>query len=476
MSTRRPTTVARRGFLQTAALAVAGPVPYIWTGRRAQARSAGDTLGLGFIGVGGHGRRIASNAARHGRRVACADVDLNHARRFAGDASDVHVYQDYRRLLDRKDIDAVTVGTPDHWHVKIAVDALRAGKHVYCEKPLTLTIDEGKILCKVVRSAGKVLQVGTQQRSDRARFLSAVAIARSGRLGSPLVATCGIDGGPAGGPFPTGDPPAHLDWDFWLGQCPAVPYTRQRCHGSFRHWLEYSGGTVTDWGAHHVDIAQWGLGHELSGPVEIEGEGRFPGLPDDFDPVAFFAGRQTIPNGYNAATTFRATLTFADGSQIVLVNRHDHGVDQGIMFEGERGRIFVNRARLVGRPIEELTAADHDWLAEETARLYKGMPFSVDQARADGPDERRPTPYRYVDRSVIDGSHMANFFDAIHQNGEPVNDAFTGHRSASSCHLANIAMLLRRKLRWDPVNEVFLGDDVANALRSRPQRAAYAIQ
>ncbi|HPZ83874.1 MAG TPA: Gfo/Idh/MocA family oxidoreductase, partial [Thermogutta sp.] len=202
----------RRDFLATGVA-----VPMLFLGRYTYGQSANEAIGIGAIGVGGRGSGIGNEAARFGVMLACADVDRSHASRFASRyEGKCEIYEDYRKILDRKDIDVVTIGTPDHWHTKIAVEALRAGKDVYCEKPLTLTIDEGKILRRVVAETKRVFQVGTQQRSDR-RFLQAVALARSGRLGKKLVATCSIGAGPQGGPFPTSEPPAELNWDFWLG-------------------------------------------------------------------------------------------------------------------------------------------------------------------------------------------------------------------------------------------------------------------
>jgi predicted dehydrogenase len=435
----------RRDFLKTtAAVSSAIAAPYVWNRQTSFGQSANDRLGLASIGVGGRGSGIGHDAGRRGDMRACADVDLSHAERFASKyGGKCEIYTDYRKVLERKDVDAVTIGTPDHWHVKIAIEAMRAGKDVYCEKPLTLTIDEGKQICRVVRETGRVFQVGTQQRSD-SRFLQAIAIARSGMLGKTLKATCSIGGAPSGGPFATADPPAGLNWDAWLGQCPVVPYTPQRCHGSFRWWLEYSGGKLTDWGAHHVDIAQWGLGKEATGPVEIEGQGEFPNIPNDFDPVAFFAGEEKIPNGYNTATRFAIDLRFADDSQIHV----QHGPDNGIWFEGERGRIFVNRGKITGKPVEELTESDKQRLNEDIHQLYKGK-------------DRR--------------GHMQNFFDCIGDRGEPVSDVYSHHRELTSCHLCNIAMLLKRKLRWDPEKEDFVGDEQATALVARPQREPYGI-
>ncbi|MBM4090636.1 MAG: Gfo/Idh/MocA family oxidoreductase [Planctomycetes bacterium] len=432
----------RRGFLQATAAAVVAP--YIWTGRQSPAQeSANDKLGIGAIGTGGRGSGIGREACGRGNPIAVADVDSKHAERFASAFKGMKVYQDYQELLKHDDIDVVTIGTPDHWHAKIAIEALRAGKHVYCEKPLTLTIDEGKKICQAVRETGKVFQVGTQQRSDN-RFRLAVAIARSGALGKPLKATCSIGAGPGGGPWEPTVPPENLNWDFWLGQCPDVPYTPQRCHGNFRWWLEYSGGKLTDWGAHHVDIAHWGLGKEHTGPSVIEGQGTFPNLPEDFDLVAFFAGKQTIPNGYNTAQQFHIDLTFDDGDQIHV----QHGPDNGILFEGPNGRIFVNRQRITGTPVESLAGEEKHRMEQAALDLLKGK-------RARG--------------------HMQNFFDCIREGGEPVSDVFSHHRELSSCHLCTIAMLLKRKLRWDPVKEQFVDDDQANALLSRPQREAYAI-
>ncbi len=438
----------RRQFLaRSAGLVAAGAVPYHLTSARAAEPSKNDRPLAASIGVGGQGTGIGRRAAAFADVVACCDVDRTHAERFAGHFDGKpQIYRDYRKLLERDDVEVVTIGTPDHWHTAVAVAALQAGKDVYCEKPLTLTIDEGKLICRVVKETGRVFQVGTQQRSqNNAMFLKAVALAQSGRLGGKLTATCSIGGAPTGGPFPTAEPPAHLDWDFWLGQAPKVDYTPERCHRTFRWWLEYSGGKMTDWGAHHIDVAQWGLGYDHSGPIEVEGEGTFPNIPDDFDPVAFFDGRVTLPNGYNTATRFKIRHTYDDGSTMIV----QHGPDNGVWFEGEEGRIFVNRRRLTGKPIEELTDADKEWLDGEVTRLYKG---------------KEP------------GNHMRNFFECIKDRTQPISDVFTHHRTMTACHLCNIALLLKRKLHWDPGKEDFVGDDQASALRSRRQRAPYTIE
>lgn len=457
LSTRR----SRRDFLTQTSLGLAAAslgcsIALAGEGKRAAKGSKRGAVGrvrgrkgpwkIAAIGTGGRGSTIGHAAAEFGQMVACCDVDRAHAERFAARyEGKCQIYEDYRKLLERKDIDVVTIGTPDHWHAPIAIAALRAGKDVYCEKPLTLTIDEGKQICRAVRETGRVFQVGTQQRSEfKQMFLEAVAMARTGRLGHPLKITCSIGGMKVEGPFPTRKPPDGLNWDFWLGPAPLVPYCPERCHSTFRWWLEYSGGKLTDWGAHHVDIAQWAAGCEETGPVEIEGRGNFPTLPPDFKPVEFFAGKTTLPNSYNTATEFNVHLRYANGCEIIVRD----GPGNGLWIAGPKGEIFVSRQKLTGAPVEKLTAAEQAWLDGEVRKLYRG---------------REP------------GSHMGNFLACVQDRSLPISDVFTHHRSVSACHLCNIAMLLKRKLRWDPQQELFLGDDEANALLSRPRRASYAL-
>ncbi len=443
----------RRDFLRTGVgVAAATAVPYTWTSSYAQAQDKNDRPNLACIGVGGMGTGDGRSASRFANVVACADVDKSHGERFAA-WKNLHgkcqVYTDYRKVLERNDIDVVTIGTPDHWHTKIVIDALKAGKDVQCQKPLTLTIDEGKQICKVVKESGKILHIGTQQRSENgAMFLKAIVLAQSGRLGKNLTATCSIGGGPGGGPWEPTDPPESLDWDFWLGQAPKVPYVKERCHGKFRWWYEYSGGKMTDWGAHHIDIAQWGLGYTKSGPVSVEGSATFPDVyPTDFDPVKFFAGEQKLINGFNTALKFKINLTYANGNKMVVQD----GPDNGVWFEGEKGKIFVNRGRLTGKLIDEINASETDkaWLDEQVVKLYGGT---------------QP------------GDHMRHFFECLKERKFTISDPFTHHRTMTSCHLCNIAILLKRKLRWDPDKEDFVGDAQASALLSRPRRAPYTIE
>lgn len=458
------TQSTRRDFLKrSAGLAAAGvAAPYVWPSRGAGADDLGGKPTIAAIGVGGsrgrynQGGAIARRAARRGRMIAVCDVDDRHTAEFnASFDNTLHCYRDYRVLFDKEKPDVVTIGTPDHWHVLISIAALRAGCDVYCEKPLTLTIEEGLHIRRVVEETGRVFQVGTQQRSqDALRFLKAIAMVQSGRLGKNVNAYVAIGGAPAGGPFEPTEAPDDLDWDMWLGPAPKVGYMEQR-RRMFRWWFEYSGGKMTDWGAHHVDIAQWALGHDKSGPVKVSGTGKFPPLvPKNLPWKAFLDGKRTLPNGYNTPTEFSVDLEFAGGS-IISVNHHYRRDDgqtsfgNGILFEGEEGRIFVNRGKLEGRPIEELTDADNRELGERIIKLYKG---------------KEP------------GDHMRNFFECLEDRQQPISDVVTHHRTMTSCHLCNIALMLGRALRWDPDKERFIGDEQANRLISRHQRQPYALQ
>jgi predicted dehydrogenase len=421
----------RRRFLQTSAAAAAGlSVPYWFSGERALAadsQSKNDRPLVGCIGTGDRWNGLYKQIPPHGDIVAVCDVDRKHAesgQEKAGGKADI--YDDYRRLLDRKDIEVVTIVTPDHWHTKIAIDAMKAGKDVYCEKPLTLTIDEGKLICKVLKDTGRVFQVGTQQRTEmNRRFLTAIAMIRDGRIGKVNRATCAIGAAPSAGPFSVMPVPPQLNWEMWLGQAPLVDYTEKRCHYEFRWWYEYSGGKMTDWGAHHVDIATWGIGADHTGPVSVEGTAVHP----------------NIPNGYNVATEFFVTCKYADGAEIII--RHD--TENGITFEGEKGTFFVSRGDLSGDPVAALK--DHPLPEGAVEKLYGGKPTT----------------------------HMANLFQSVKSRKQPISDVFTHHRSITTCHLANIAIRLGRKLNWDPQTEQMVGDSEAQSWQSRPQRKGYEI-
>ncbi len=290
----------RREFLRSSvALAAAGTVtPYWFTSRSAKAQeSKNDRPNIGAIGMGGQGTGDTHSAARFGDVVAVCDVDLNNAERAKAQlGGKPDVYQDYRKLLERDDIDVIINGTPDHWHTAVCTDTCRAGKDIYTEKPMTLTIDEGKIMRQVVQQTGRVVQVGTQQRST-GQFQTAVELVRNGRLGKlkqvwvalPFYTT-------QGGPFAAQPVPENLDWNMYQGQAPEHDYCATRTHANFRWWYEYAGGIVTDWGNHHVDIAQWGIDAELSGPTSVDARGLFPNPKGD--------------QYYNAAGRFFARMPY----------------------------------------------------------------------------------------------------------------------------------------------------------------------
>jgi len=440
---------SRRNFLKTGtSLAAVGvAVPYVFTGATRAATPKDGKLNVAAIGVGGRGSGIGRQAARFGNMIACADVHLGNARNFANHfGGKCQVYQDYRKVLDRKDVQAVTIGAPDHWHVKIAIDALKAGKDVYCEKPLTLTIGESKTICQAAKDSDRVFQVGTQQRSEFGRaFLEAIAIARGGRLGKKLEVEALIGFAGSGGPFPNQEPPKELDWDFWLGQAPMVPFCTHRFGGNFRWWFDYSGGQITDWGVHNVDIALWALGGENTGATEVEGKGEF--LLGREQTLAYLLGKTPVgelPNSYNVAKSYKCTMRLPNENVIVLVSKP--GAD--IHVRGDKGHLSVNRGGLRGKFVEELkkNSDDKKWLDEEVAKLYKGKPIR---------------------------GHMANFFDCIKDRSQPISDVFTHCNSVNACHMANIAMLLDRKIKFDPKKYEFVGDPEANALINRKQREPY---
>ena len=450
----------RRDFIGAAAgLAGLSLTPSLGAASTGQKRDANSRLTVAAIGVGGsrgrysRGLDIGLQAAKLGDIVAVCDVDDVHNvefnRRFD---YKLNTYTDYRKLLEKESPDIVTIGTPDHWHVPIALAALQSGCDVYCEKPLTLTIQEGIDVRRVVEKTGRVFQVGTQQRSENGlAFLRAIAIVQSGRLGRNVKAFVAIGGAPGGGPFNTSLPPGHLDWDMWLGPAPHAEYSLER-RVQFRWFHEYSGGKMTDWGAHHVDIAQWALGCDQTGPVKVSSTGSFPpAIPDDFSWNAFFDGEVTLPNAFNTATGFQIDLEFANGAVIHVTNhyrREDDNIDfgNGILFEGEEGRIFVSRGGVKGKPVEEMTEQDNEFLNGRIGEIYRGK-----------------TP----------GSHMRNFFECIEERVQPISDIVTHHRTMTSLHICNISLWLGRDLQWDPDLEEFIGDEQANALRSRKQREGY---
>jgi len=438
-------TTSRRTFITNSAAGIAaGSLPYFAWSQPAFANTAAtDRPQIGCIGVGSMGTGDARGHAGFGDIVAVCDVDARHAERARNDEKigkgKAEMYGDYRKLLERPDIDVVSIVTPDHWHVKIAIEALEAGKHVFCQKPLTLTIEENKLIRAACEKHPELqFFIGTQQRSDRGRFLRAVNMVHKGLLGTIKKVTVGINGSPTGGPFPVAEVPKELDWEMWLGQAPEVDYRQKRCHYQFRWWYEYSGGKFTDWGAHHVDIAQWALGVDKQGkgPVTIDGT-------DAKHPVPFKDGYPERDDSYNTSNDFAILCTFPDGVEMTVTSRGDNG----ITFEGEKGKIFVNRGKITGTPIEENWDKDQ-YTEEDVVALYKGKP----------PE-----------------GHKNNFYRCIREGGLPLSDAFSHLIAMNTCHLAAIAARLGRTITWDPAAEVITGDDQAQAMTARTPRTGYEI-
>ncbi|MBN1488902.1 MAG: Gfo/Idh/MocA family oxidoreductase [Phycisphaerae bacterium] len=396
---------------------------------------ANDRVVIGSIGVGDLGRRHhLANCLLPNERIevaAVCDVDRNHrdmAAQMVKDRTGKRIgnYKDFRDLLDRKDIDAVVVVTPDHWHAIISIAAMEAGKDVYCEKPLTLTIDQGKAMVRTARRYGTVFQTGNMQRSDP-RFRKACELVRNGKIGKITKVTTHIGGIDAGKWEPVQTPPAELDWNFWLGPAPYADYSPNRCHYQFRWFEDYSGGKMTDWGAHHNDIAQWGLGMDGTGPVKVHGKGTF-----------HENGPHDVPG------SFEVTYTYANGVELIC---HSEG-ENGAKFHGEDGWLFVNRSRIEASDPAILEIE----LGPDDVRLYNT-----------GDD-----PNNWV-------NHYANWLDCMNTRERCLCDVEVGHRSATVCHLGNIAIKLGRELQWDPKAELFVNDDEANRMVSRPMRAPWHL-
>ena len=478
---------SRRGFIQATAATVAGGYLTSSTaparGMFAGYRDANEQPVVGFIGTGIRYHTYLGKAAMgFGPSVGVADVDAVQGGRALQVCFDVHrekkrpldlkMYSDYRSILDRKEVDVVVIASPDHWHTKMAIDAMRAGKDVYCEKPLTLTIREGQQIYKVMKETGRVFQVGTQQRSEFAhRFVKAAGIAREERVGKIKTVTTAFGGSRISGVIPVAEVPKSLDWEKWLGQAPLVDYREAptmvdtegwgaghnfgRAHRYYRWFYEYSGGKLTDWGAHHVDVALWAMdrlgddaGKVVIDPLRV------------VHPVPFVDGMPTKDDQFNCATGFKVQLTFEDGLIMNVVDTADTdetplGFKNGIMFEGEKGRYFVNRGKLTGKAAEAL---EKDPIKEDT---LKSLYASGNVPMGEGDDHNL--------------ANMKSFMDCVKSRETPSSDVLSHNRTMNICHGINVAMRLGRKLTWDTKAETFVGDEKANTFIEREQRAGYEI-
>ncbi len=453
----KPNQPSRRTFIK-ASTAAALAAPTIISPRafaKGDTPAPSDRINIGSIGVGDLGRRhhlfgtILKNPRM--RCGAIADPDAGHMKQalegqmsktkngeqhtpgiIAVQGKEVPAYKDFRDLCDRKDIDAVLIAVPDHWHALCAIYACEAGKDVYCEKPLSYTIHEGRKMADAVARYGTVFQTGSMQRSDK-RFRQACELVRSGKIGKVQRVDTYVGASELGTWQDPVAPPAELDWNFWLGPAPWSEYMENCVHYQFRWRADYSGGKMTDWGAHHNDIAQWGLGMDASGPVKVSGEAKFP-TSGPYDVASHFDIDYTYGNG--------VTLhCHSDGDKEMSQKYKDRNGSNGIKFTGDKGWIFVNRGVIGASDPEILTAK----AAEGDVKLYNSK------------------------------DHHENWLDCIKTREKPICDVEVGHRSATVCHLGNIAIRLGRELAWDPTAEKFVGDDQANLLTSRPMRAPWHL-
>ena len=456
----RSAKINRRRFLKSSSAMASAAIVSGRDQRAAGFQNANDRPRVGVVGCGSRWDQRATIAnGPHGLGkefpkfcdiVAVCDADANRIERAQGLVkewlkSTPDGTGDYRKIIDRDDIDIVHIATPDHWHAKIAIEAMLSGKDVYCEKPMTLTIEEGQQICKVHQETGRVFQVGTQQRS-MPHMVLAVALIRAGRLGALKRVQCAIGGAPTSPEIPLAKPARHFDWNQWVGPVAMTDYrylagarnemkSWSRTHYEFRWWYEYSGGKLTDWGAHHVDIATWGMGKTDTGPVSLN-----PVMVKH--PVELKDGYPVDSARYNTATEFHITAVFADGMELTL--RHD--TDNGILFEGTAGRIFVNRGRLSGKPVDDLKS--NPLPAGALEEIY-GRPLT---------------------------DHVENFFQAVADRKPAVSDPCSHHRALSTCHLAGIAARLGRPIQWDPTNERVIGDKQAQSFVRRDKRTGFEIE
>ena len=464
MGKERSVRLTRRGFLNrsikgaiASTLALRG-FPDIVPASVLGAHAPSNRINVGAIGTGrisrGHdlpgvwrydSARVMAVCDLDSRRVDDARKLINdYYSRQTGKAYDgVTGYSDYRELLKNKDIDAVIVSTPDHWHALIGIDAVEAGKDVYLQKPASLTIAEGRALSNAVQRTGRILQLGSQQRSSP-QFRYAAELVRNGRIGQLKTVQVGLPVDPSGESEPEMPTPRNLNYQMWLGSTPEVYYTEKRVHPQVGYdrpgWLrceQFGAGMITGWGAHHVDSAHWAMDTEYTGPVEISGWAEFPnkGL-------------------WDVHGKFKTEGLYANGVRMIVSDDFPNG----LKFEGTEGWIFVSRGN------EAVTASDPVAKLKDAKALAASDPKIITSVI--GPDEI----HLYESKE-----HHGNWLECVRSRRQPIAPVEVGHRSCSACLLHHIAMKLKRKVFWDPAKERFKNDDTANAMLSRPQRRPYNI-
>ena len=457
-------SLSRRDFLKDSAATTATTLlfPTIIPSSVLGADAPSNKIHIGQIGCGriAHGMDLPG-ILKHdlARVVAVCDLDskrLDHAKRFveshyarakgSDSALAVKTYGDYRDLLKDPGIDAVAVSTPDHWHSEPVIATALAGKDVYVQKPLSMTIAEGRAVSDLLRAKNPAFQIGSQQRSDSPwpQFRRACELVRNGRIGQLHTVRIGLPTDPAGDDEPEMPVPPNLNYDMWLGCTPLAPYTEKRVHPQNSitdrpGWLRiesYCLGMITGWGSHHVDIAHWGMNTELTGPVEAEGKAEFP--------------KQGL---WNVHGPYHIEMKYANGVTMIIDNHFPNGV----RFEGSEGWVFTSRSS------ERVTASDP---ATGTSKAFAVSDPKI-LSKPIGPDEV------HLHSST---DHHLDWLTSIRTRKPGSTNPEQAHRSTSACEIAWIAMRLGRKLRWDPVKETFLNDDQANSMRSRPQRAPYGTE
>jgi predicted dehydrogenase len=437
----------RRWFLKRAAGGVIGSFafPYIVPARVLGidgGTSPGNKITMGFIGLGmqGPGNMQQFMSQDDCKVIAVCDIDkknLSDATNAVNDHyqnQDCAAYSNFREVLARKDIDAVEISVPDHWHAIIAMEAAKAGKDIYCEKPLSHDFRQGRAVCNTVKHYGTIWQTGSWQRSEQ-RFRYACELVRNGRIGKISHVEVALYPGHRDfmgtkGQEIIGPPPANLDYETWLGPAPEAPYCPARVHRNWRWILDYGGGQLMDWVGHHVDIAHWGLGLDYTGPVEIEGKGEFPK-----------AGLWNSPTDYDVNTKYANGITMLITSRVQYNLGKDWTDKSGVKWFGEKGWICVTRGGIDAEPKEIL----RDQIGQNDIRLYESP------------------------------GHARNFLDCMKSKKTTIAPAEVAHRSATVGHLGQISMLLGRKIRFNPDMEKILDDPTAEELLGMPLRSPWHL-